>query len=86
MAKPKLKEHRINREWCKGCAICVAFCPKSVLELDEKDKAVAKRLEDCIACRLCELRCPDLAIAVELEAQNPESRIQNPGVRSQESE
>jgi 2-oxoglutarate ferredoxin oxidoreductase subunit delta len=74
MAKPKLKEHRITREWCKGCGICVAFCPKKVLELDDKDKAVAVRLEDCIACRLCELRCPDLAIEVEVE--NPEGGIQ----------
>ena len=74
MAKATLKEHRINREWCKGCGICVAFCPTKVLELDEKDKAVAVRLEDCIACRLCELRCPDLAIEVEVEdeGQSPE--------------
>ncbi len=67
MSKPKLKAHRIMREWCKGCGICVAFCPKQVLELDREDKAVAVRLEDCIACRLCELRCPDLAITVEVE-------------------
>ena len=67
MAKAKLKEHRINRDWCKGCGICVAFCPKKVLEMDAKDKAVAVRLADCIACKLCELRCPDLAIEVETE-------------------
>jgi 2-oxoglutarate ferredoxin oxidoreductase subunit delta len=41
MSKAKLKEHRINRDWCKGCGICVAFCPKTVLELDAQDKAVA---------------------------------------------
>jgi 2-oxoglutarate ferredoxin oxidoreductase subunit delta len=64
MPKPKLKEHLINREWCKGCGICVAFCPKTVLDLDDEDKALAARKEDCIACKLCELRCPDLAIEV----------------------
>ncbi|MEJ2724076.1 MAG: ferredoxin family protein [Deltaproteobacteria bacterium] len=55
---------RINREWCKGCGICVAFCSKGVLELDDHDKAVVKRLEDCNACGLCELRCPDMAIEI----------------------
>lgn len=64
MAKKKLKRHLINREWCKGCGICAAFCPKKVLELDDKDKAVAARPADCIACRLCELRCPDLSIEI----------------------
>jgi len=73
MAKPKLKEHLIDREWCKGCGICVAFCPKQVLELDEQDKAVAARPEDCIACKLCELRCPDLAIEIVTETEKAAS-------------
>ncbi len=64
MAKPQLKEHIIKRDWCKGCGICVHFCPKSVLELDNKDKAVVVRPEDCVCCRMCELRCPDLAIEI----------------------
>lgn len=74
MAKAKLKEHIINREWCKGCGICVAFCPKHVLELDERDKVVAIRPADCIACRFCELRCPDLAIEIITEKENQDSK------------
>lgn len=67
MAKQKLKEHRINQEWCKGCGICVAFCPKDVLEMDDQGKAVAVRPEQCIACRMCEMCCPDLAVEVITE-------------------
>ena len=68
MNKRKLKEHIINTEWCKGCGICVEFCPKKVLELNRNDKAEAVRLEDCICCKMCELRCPDLAIEVICQA------------------
>lgn len=67
MGKSKLKKHVIRTDWCKGCGICVAFCPKNVLELDDREKAVARRLEDCICCGLCEMRCPDLAIEVTCE-------------------
>ncbi len=55
---------RVRREWCKGCGICVAFCPKNVLGLDGGKVAVL-RPDDCIKCMLCELRCPDFAITVE---------------------
>ena len=67
MGKPKLKEHLIRRDWCKGCGICVELCPKKVLELDNADKVTAVRSQDCICCRLCELRCPDFAIEIDIE-------------------
>jgi 2-oxoglutarate ferredoxin oxidoreductase subunit delta len=69
MAKKKLKELQINRDWCKGCGICVKFCPKKVLELDASEKSVAARPEECICCKMCELRCPDLAIEVLIEKE-----------------
>ena len=55
----------INADWCKGCGICVAFCPEEVLELDENEKAVVMHQERCSSCRLCELRCPDMAIELK---------------------
>ena len=67
MAKKTLKEIRINRAWCKGCRICVHFCPGQVLECDAQDKAVVQRPQDCTCCMECELRCPDLAIEVIVE-------------------
>jgi len=67
MARQKLKQHHIDRDWCKGCGICVHFCPKNVLELDDMDNVFAARPEDFIACKLCEIRCPDLAIEIETE-------------------
>ncbi|MBF0468643.1 MAG: 4Fe-4S binding protein [Desulfamplus sp.] len=74
MARLKLKEHVINRDWCKGCGICVHFCPKKVLELDSQEKVIAVRPEDCICCKLCELRCPDLAIEVVTIQTNQEAQ------------
>jgi 2-oxoglutarate ferredoxin oxidoreductase subunit delta len=51
----------VDKKWCKGCGICVAFCPKDVLEIKD-GKVNIKDLEACIKCGQCELRCPDYAI------------------------
>jgi 2-oxoglutarate ferredoxin oxidoreductase subunit delta len=60
---------RIFEEWCKGCGICVAFCPKNVLILNHEGKAEVARLEDCIYCKLCEILCPDFAVNVQEKPQ-----------------
>lgn len=70
MTRQRLPELIIRREWCKGCSICVALCPKQVLELDGAGKSTAVRPADCICCRMCELHCPDLAITVVSEEED----------------
>ncbi len=51
-------------DWCKGCGICVEFCPANVLELSDQGKSTVVREADCIRCGFCELHCPDFAIVV----------------------
>ena len=62
---PKGHKHTIIRQFCKGCRICVEFCPTGTLDLDDRFKITVAHPEKCIACRMCELRCPDMAIFVE---------------------
>lgn len=57
----------INRDWCKGCGICAAFCPRQALSKDEQEKALWSHPEKCNACGACELRCPDMAIELKQE-------------------
>ncbi|MBE6994507.1 MAG: 4Fe-4S dicluster domain-containing protein [Ruminococcaceae bacterium] len=58
----------VKPEWCKGCGICVAFCPKQTLKL-VKQKITIADPDSCIACGMCEMRCPDYAIWLEKEAE-----------------
>jgi len=60
----------INRERCKGCGYCAAFCPRKVLamstEINSKGytPAVVKDQEKCAGCGLCEMICPEFGITV----------------------
>jgi 2-oxoglutarate ferredoxin oxidoreductase subunit delta len=51
--------------WCKGCGLCVEFCPTGVLALGEDDRPVVVQPEKCTACHWCDTHCPDLAIVVK---------------------
>ena len=63
-AKMSLK---IIEKRCKGCGICVEFCPKKVLIINEIEKVQIDKPEECIYCKQCELRCPDFAIFAQKE-------------------
>lgn len=62
-AEKVLPRIEIDEKRCKGCSICVDFCPTNVLEMKGSLATVVK-LEACTRCQLCDLRCPDFAIRV----------------------
>ena len=57
-------------ERCKGCEICIRFCPREVLQVSEgtNEKGyhypeVAPGKETaCVHCQFCTLVCPEFAI------------------------
>lgn len=63
----------IDRELCKGCQLCVSFCPKECITvstgLNSKGYYPAEFSQGengdcCTGCTLCATVCPDMAIAV----------------------
>lgn len=61
----RLFQVAINPAYCKGCEICVQVCPKDVLAMSDRQKALVVKVEDCTGCLSCEIYCPDFAIDVE---------------------
>ena len=57
----------VSEKRCKQCGICSALCPRQVFTQEVGQVPVVAHLDQCIACRLCEMRCPDFAIDVEVE-------------------
>lgn len=60
----------IDQEFCKGCEICISFCPKDVIYSSDKLNAAGylpasfKTDGECTGCAICALVCPEVAIEV----------------------
>ncbi len=56
---------------CKGCGLCLERCPHDVIDWSEElgiygtPRAEPARMDDCIACGICQLVCPDSAILIQ---------------------
>ena len=64
---------------CKGCGLCVMFCPKGALrmsgEISRRGVNPAEVVDEnaCTGCLNCTLVCPDTAIEIcEVEAVGQE--------------
>jgi 2-oxoglutarate ferredoxin oxidoreductase subunit delta len=57
-------------ERCKGCEVCVHFCPRSVLSISPERNAkgylipmvAEEKTDQCVDCGFCTLVCPEFAI------------------------
>jgi 2-oxoglutarate ferredoxin oxidoreductase subunit delta len=62
---------KINRKRCKGCQLCIVYCPKKNIKIDTVINeagifpAVVIAEEDCTGCGFCYLMCPDACIEIE---------------------
>lgn len=68
MAKGILK---FDKDKCKACELCVAVCPKHILEIHDIETngmgyhtISVTDMDLCIACGFCGLICPDGVINV----------------------
>lgn len=65
----------IDIELCKGCELCVRYCPKEVLVMSRKlnrkgyypPEVADGKWQECMGCRYCELICPEFSISVRHE-------------------
>ncbi|MHB8109118.1 MAG: 4Fe-4S dicluster domain-containing protein [Syntrophorhabdaceae bacterium] len=60
----------IDQERCKGCTLCIEFCPKKVITLSGKLNAKGYYVaafdggNECTGCATCAAMCPEVAIEV----------------------
>ncbi|MCX6357719.1 MAG: 4Fe-4S binding protein [Candidatus Aureabacteria bacterium] len=52
----------IDQKLCKGCSLCVNFCPKKNLAFKD---GILTFAGECSGCMLCVRYCPDFGITVQ---------------------
>ncbi len=66
----------LNADYCKGCLICVEACTKQAIKasagINAKGYVLPQEadMSRCSGCKLCEIVCPDFAIAIESDGED----------------
>jgi len=62
---------KINKNECKGCQLCILYCPKKILVQDKElnirgvfSAVVKDKSKECTSCQSCVLICPENGIIV----------------------
>jgi NAD-dependent dihydropyrimidine dehydrogenase PreA subunit len=54
----------IDFSLCNGCGLCIDSCMSDVIRMDdETDRPTIKYPDDCAACLVCQIDCPQNAIS-----------------------
>lgn len=73
--KHRLGKIHLISDRCKGCNLCIEFCPQHVLEeskdFNTKGYHLPKLVEipgekECVGCGYCSLICPEFSIFTEI--------------------
>ena len=62
----------VNEDVCKGCGLCVKYCPQSLIMICESElnglgyrpAGFSDGDDNCKGCKICAEMCPDVAIEV----------------------
>jgi 2-oxoglutarate ferredoxin oxidoreductase subunit delta len=74
----------INPERCKACGLCIAHCPKKLLQPSPKlnevgyHNTVQNEPENCNGCAICALMCPDVCFTI--------TRTEDAGAKAEEGQ
>lgn len=67
---------KIDKSKCKACYLCVDVCPKKLIKKGTKANSLGAfpvefddKENQCIACAMCAMRCPDLAITEVIKSE-----------------
>jgi 2-oxoglutarate ferredoxin oxidoreductase subunit delta len=65
-----MPEVKIDKERCKGCELCIMYCPKKSLRMSAgfNDKGYHYpefcEADECTGCALCGRICPEVALEI----------------------